>query len=65
VSRPSPRSTVAVGCLFVAALACVRIAPASAAVVKDISTGINPATGAKVPNNTPQAAYVIAPGPRC
>jgi hypothetical protein len=61
MSRPSSRGTIAAG-LLVAAFVCLTNHPAPAAVVKDISTGINPATGAKVPNGTPQSAYVIAPG---
>jgi hypothetical protein len=35
---------------------------AAAEVVQNISTGVDPETGAKIPNNTEQSTYVIAPG---
>jgi hypothetical protein len=62
MSAPASRRVSVVGGLLVAILIFNGTAPAPAAVVKDISTGINPATGAKVPNNTRQSTYVIGPG---
>jgi hypothetical protein len=47
---------------LVGALSTMLSARAPAAVVKNISTGINPATGAKVPNAATQSTYAIAPG---
>jgi hypothetical protein len=60
-SRPLSGQAI-VGGLLIFAVIGLPIARAPAAVVKNISTGINPATGAKVPNNTRQSTYVIAPG---
>ena len=45
-----------------AAAMCVAAAPARAAFVKDISTGIDPLTRAKVVDGQGQSFYVIAPG---
>ena len=56
----SRRPVIAGGLLVV--LVTTISAPAAAEVVRNISTGINPATGAKIPINTTQSTYVIAPG---
>lgn len=47
---------------LVATVCAAATLPARAALVKDISTGIDPFTGAKVPNGQRQSAYAIAPG---
>ena len=55
------RASFVIGSLLV--IGSALVAPvARAAVVKNISTGINPATGQKVPNAQATTAYVIAPG---
>jgi hypothetical protein len=49
---------------FIAAISTALFiaAPANAAVVKNISTGINPVTGQQLANNAPDPDWTIAPG---